>query len=233
MNNLTTHASWQPGARRLASNRNLSLVDEPTYQGFPLVATETGFIREYLDSTYATIQKALAEHPRLLAVRFDLHFPTGMPTFPEGWSNTAIQRFVDALKARVAADRRRAARHNPYAHQTTVRYVWVREIGESAGRPHYHVLLLLNRDAYYTMGRLGSGHRNMWCRVQEAWASALGLALEHAAGLVHVPRNAEYRIDRQQGAAGLHALMQRVSYLCKVRSKQYGDGRHAFGCSRR
>lgn len=118
-------------------------------------------------------------------------------------------------------------------HDSQVRYVWAREVGQQE-RPHYHLLILLNRDAFFTVGRLGSTNDNLIGRVQEAWASALGIPLWQAESLVHLPQNPEYRIDRPPRRSDqLPDLFYRASsYLCKAATKSYGEGRWAFGATR-
>lgn len=121
-----------------------------------------------------------------------------------------------------------------YSRGCKVRYVWSREIG-LGGRQHYHLLILLNRDAYYTIGRLGSDRVNMISRIEESWAGALGLPVDLMTGLVHIPKNAEYLIDRakRQGKGDeLDDLFYRASYLCKKAIKSYGDRQRGFGTSR-
>ncbi|MGC3519793.1 YagK/YfjJ domain-containing protein, partial [Pseudomonas aeruginosa] len=115
-----------------------------------------------------------------------------------------------------------------------VRYVWSREISQGR-RPHYHVLIKLNRDAYYTVGRLGSERVNMISRMEESWASALGLSVDQVRGRVHIPENAEYRIDRKVRYGEVDELPEvfyRGSYLCKKATKSYGNRQRGFGASR-
>ncbi|WP_241342879.1 YagK/YfjJ domain-containing protein, partial [Pseudomonas aeruginosa] len=85
---------------------------------------------------------------------------------------------------------------------------------------------------------------NMIDRLQEAWASALGLSVWLVEGLVHIPEKATYRVDRkprERKVAGsdrkvlvdeLPELFYRASYLCKVATKSYGDRQRGFGASR-
>src|SRR5690606_3437572 len=128
---------------------------------------------------------------RLLAFRVDIKLPERSPP---AWtsSNSVISRFFESFKAKIEHDRWRAKMRNPKAHQTSVHYFWVREVGGSASsdRQHYHALVLLNRDAYYTLGRLSSENENLFQRLEEAWASALRLPLDQVRGLVHKPENA-------------------------------------------
>lgn len=82
-----------------------------------------------------------------------------------------------SLKTKSERNRAQARRRSKYAHDTQVRYVWVRKIGER-GRPHYHLVILLNQDAFYSVGKITSGNDNIFHRLHEAWASALRLPLD-------------------------------------------------------
>lgn len=85
------------------------------------------------------------------------------------------------------------------------------------------------------MGRLRSERANNISRIEEAWASALGLSVSQVKGAVHIPENPEYRIDRYvpPGAVDeLPALFRRASYLCKKATKSYGDRQRSFDTSR-
>lgn len=217
-----------PKALRCKSNTNLHLHHGGRFHGLPVMVFHGPFISEYLARLYNTLQHALAEHPRTLAVRFDLRFPEKMELPLDG--NKVIQRFINSLKAKVAHNRERSQQAHGSAHHTSIRYVWAREIGYT-GKPHYHFVLFLNQDAYFSFGRIGSNRENTYYRVQSAWASALGINHEYTTGLVHVPDNSTYRL-RGDDAEGLEAFFHRASYLCKAATKGYGDGQHAFGCSR-
>ncbi|HCF5959412.1 TPA: inovirus-type Gp2 protein, partial [Pseudomonas aeruginosa] len=87
----------------------------------------------------------------------------------------------------------------------------------------------------YTVGRLRSARVNMVSRMGESWAGALGISIDQAGGLVHIPQNAEYHVDRyvERGEDDeLPALFYRASYLCKVATKSYGDRQRGFDRSR-
>lgn len=188
------------------------------------------FVLEYLQSLHEVIQRALANHRRVCGIRFDLRYPLSAGMEAGGSNNEAISRFIESLKAKIRHDRSRAQVQRPYAHDTDVRYVWAREIGQD-GRVHYHVAVLLNRDAYFTLGQFTSSEKNMAKRIQEAWASALRLSTDQAAGLVHFPDNAVYRFELETPQQ-LQAFFYRASYLCKVNTKHFGNGQHGFGASR-
>lgn len=67
---------------------------------------------------------------------------------------------------------------------------------EKSGRSHYDLVILLNHDAYHRPGRLQSTRRNLVSRLEEAWASALGLSVDQVQGLVNITDNATCRIYR-------------------------------------
>lgn len=227
---------------RHPANTNLHLYYEDTFEGFPLMRDKGPFIREYLSDLKRTIELALAEHPRVLAFRVDLRLPQGIELPDYAYTNQVISRFFESFTKKIQYHQERVGERG-YARGCKVRYVWSREIGQG-GRQHYHLLILLNRDAYYTVGRLGSERVNMINRLQEAWASALGLSVWLVEGLVHIPDKATYRVDRkprERKVAGsdrkvlvdeLPELFFRASYLCKVATKSYGDRQRGFGASR-
>ena len=176
---------------------------------------------------------ALAEYPRVLAYRVDLRLPQGVELPDFAYTNQVISRFFESFTKKIQYHQERVAERG-YSRGCKVRYVWSREIGQG-GRQHYHLLILLNRDAYYTIGRLGSDRVNMISRIEESWAGALGLPVDLMTGLVHIPKNAEYLIDRvkRQGKGDeLDDLFYRASYLCKKATKSYGDRQRGFGTSR-
>lgn len=211
-------------------NKNQSLHVDHTYQGLPVMLEKGPFVVEYLQSLFKVVQKSLNAHKRVCAMRFDLRYPLHISAQAAESSNEAVSRFIDSLKAKIRHDRARAQAQLLYAHDTDVRYAWAREVGRDE-RVHYHVALLLNRDAYFTLGQFTSTEQNMAKRIQEAWASAIRLPLEQASGLVHFPDNAVYRFELETPQQ-LQAFFYRASYLCKVNTKHFGNGQHGFGASR-
>ncbi|WP_236173234.1 inovirus Gp2 family protein [Pseudomonas pseudonitroreducens] len=217
---------------RHPSNTNLHLHHASTYKGLPVMAEKGPFIEQYLSRLHSTIDHSLRHYSRVFAFRVDLRLPLSIELPDYVYTNEVISRFLESFKAKVEHDRQRARARHRYAHDSRVRYVWTRE--ESRGeRPHYHLLILLNGDAYFTVGRKISTEQNIFHRLQEAWASALGLSVEEVSGLVEIPRAAGYLVSRTAGDHGeLAGLFHRASYLCKAATKSYGDGQHGFGCSR-
>lgn len=218
---------------RHPDNNNLSLHYGDAFEGLPLQIDKGPFIREYLSALKHTIESAMAEYPRMLAFRVDLRLPQGIELQDYAYTNQVISRFFESFTKKIQYHQERVGERG-YARGCKVRYVWSREVGQGS-KQHYHLLILLNRDAYYTVGRLGSERVNMISRIEESWAGALGVAVGQVEGLVHIPKNAEYRVDRhvRRGDVDeLPELFHRASYLCKVATKSFGDRQRGFGTSR-
>lgn len=226
---------------RHPDNNNLHLYYGDTYEGLPLMTEKGPFIREYLATLKRTIQLAMVAYPRVLAFRVDLRLPQDIELRDYAYTNQVISRFFESFTKKIQYHQERVGERR-YARGCKVRYVWSREAGQG-GRPHYHLLILMNRDAYYTVGRLRSEKVNMIDRLQEAWASALELPVWLVEELVHIPDNSTYRVDlkpRERQVKGsdlkvlvdeLPSLFHRASYLCKVATKSYGDRQRGFGSS--
>lgn len=215
---------------RHPGNANLKLFYGSPYKGLPVQADKGPFVCNYLDRLHLTVSRALAHYPRVFAFRVDLRLPVG-PLLPGyAYTNEVIDRFIESFKAKIKHNRGRARLENKYAHDSDVRYVWAREQGQH-GRPHHHLAILLNQDAFSALGKFEPGRDNMFNRLAEAWASALGLPVEAVRGLVEIPRNPLYRLHRDD-PEGQAAFFYRTSYLCKAATKAFGDGSHGFGCSR-
>ncbi|MBV7480279.1 inovirus Gp2 family protein [Pseudomonas sp. PDM31] len=215
---------------RHPSNTNLTLHYENTYQGLPVQVAKGPFISEYLNRLNQTVERALAQYPRVFAFRFDLRLPAEIELSESAYRNQVIERFIESFKAKIRHNRNMARQSNPYAHDSKVRYVWAREHGQH-GKPHHHLAILLNYDAFNSLGKFELGRDNMFNRLLEAWASALGLSVEAVSGLVEIPSNPYYHLHRDD-LAGQEEFFHRTSYICKSATKAFGDGSHGFGCSR-
>lgn len=215
---------------RHPGNTHLNLHYGDTYQGFPIQVKKGPFIHSYLGRLLQTIVFSLNEYPRTFAFRVDLRLPASTLIHDLFLTNLAMERFFESFKAKIRHNRYKARQARQYAHDSKVRYVWAREFNE-AGTPHYHVAILLNNDAFCSLGNFYSESKNMFNRLEEAWASALCLSIEEVRGLVEIPRNACYKLQRDDRDSQAD-FFYRTSYLCKADTKVYGDGSHGFGASR-
>lgn len=202
-----------------------SFLNKPTLgnQNNPLVVSQ-------LESINSTINKAIKEHTRTLAVRVDLRLPTN---FIED-NNDVMKRFSASLLAKVQHCQKMKTKLGARVHNSNVRIVWARE-QDRAQLHHYHVLLMFNKDTFFTLGSYDLSHDNLYSRIVTAWASALKASPTDIETLVHFPSNPTYFINANcpQFTGQFNALFHRVSYFAKVRTKQFGEGHRTFGCSQK
>jgi hypothetical protein len=183
-------------------------------------------IFSYFEIIDGVLRYAMKDYRRLLIVRLELRFPKCMPA-NEIPGNEALGRFVKSLKSKIEFQRARASRGGKRAHSTDVRLVWVREFGPVSKRPHYHLMVVVNRDAYRGVGDFSSNDDNLARCIQGAWTSALKLDYESHRWLVSFSRGGQYTIINGHG---YKAVMRAMQYLSKDNTK-VRDGARNIGYS--
>ncbi|KJS06231.1 MAG: hypothetical protein VR73_10270 [Gammaproteobacteria bacterium BRH_c0] len=222
----------EQGYWRCPDNKNLYLVDGPTFRGLPLMSGHGPYIVQYLDRLIEVLQKAWAEHPRLLVLRIELKIPKEWMGRDDVMWDGIMKRFIQSLRRKVMTDRARAKGRNGRCHDSSVRNVWTREVS-TRDRDHFHGLLMVNHDAYYGLGSYDLRVPSLANIIREAWASALGLIFEQGARFVHYPENCSYFINGHGDVATFAEVFRRASYMCKERTKVYGNRQQSFGYSRK
>jgi hypothetical protein len=186
----------------------------------------------YQSSIATTVTNAMQAHNRVTAIRVDLRMPDD---FDGSVLNTCIMtRFIESLKAKVESDLKRKQQAWQRNLACDLKYAWVREVGPINGKKHFHVLLLVNKDIYHSLGDFNEESGNLSAMIRQAWCSALGLPFLKYQKLVHFPRGGVVYMDKNH-----HEFMQqqqlvldKANYLAKEATKHYGDGQRSFGCSR-
>ncbi len=213
---------------RHPENRNLRLHYEDTFHNLPVLASDDRpLVTNYLETMEQVIDQAMDDYSRVFVFRVDLRFPYD---YDQDVSNNTIRRFLDSFIAKLEA-REQRKRSSSRVHGNRVRYLWARE-QVSSDYPHYHLAILLNGHAYRRVGSYMAEH-GLARAIKEAWVRALELDErgDHE-GLVSYPRDSEFILTRDDERAR-RTCFSRLSYLCKVASKRYGDRSRNFGCSTR
>jgi hypothetical protein len=218
-----------PARKRHPDNPNLRQFEDDRYHSMPVCTSGGPLIEEYLERIDDVLQGSLRCHPRITAMRFDLRLPAGVDMPVE--DNRLMTDFWRRLKERIDHARNQASKRLANAHDTEVQYLWTREYDQGRGRPHWHCLLLVNKDAFYGMGSFESENSNTYWRIVSAWCAALGLATEQGQPLVHVPDTAVYHVDREDRDGAYAKLFFRASYFAKMKTKAYHGHVNAFGGS--
>ena len=148
----------------------------------------------WLSRFESILNSALAQHRAVSLIRVDLRFPEYMPAtiMDTDLDSAVISRFFESLKAKIQAYQRKKRRANQRVHATSLGYFWCREFGKMYGRKHYHVILLLNKDTWCSLGDF-SEPSSLATMIQEAWCSALHLEPWQGNGLVHFSRRTPFR----------------------------------------
>lgn len=193
---------------------------------------------EYMESINEIIKRALNDYSSIFALRIDLRFANpenGCPDSPVCFQNAegqVMKRFIASLQSQLTAYDERRIKDGVRVHPTKLRYLWVCEQNE-AELPHYHLIIVLNKAAYWRLNSFQSPE-SLAGKIQKAWCSALRLYYPEFGNLVHFPENCEYVITRDDAINRtpiFMAFIHRVSYLAKVRTKICMDGRRAIGNS--
>lgn len=191
-------------------------------------------LRRSLDVTSNFSEK----HDRIFTLRADFRFAQShvsgepdMPTCFQKDDEKAITRALESLKSQLREEHKRSDRAG---EPTPLGYIWARErvTGE---RPHYHLVLLFNKDVYGYLGDYTKPDAdNMGTRIQKAWCSAIGLDYPDYAYLPHFPKNHSAWFTRDDALTlndDYYDFLLRVAYLAKDYSKDFDDGYRNFGTS--
>ena len=198
------------------------------------------FNRDNMEKILSVSNNSMECHSRVFAFRVDFHFPKMdfwemvFAVRPD-YGGVAIKVFVEELNKLIGKDIVNRRLNGKRVHPTTIRYIWAREQTADAAHPHFHMMIFLNRDAYYKLGNYESERMNLANKVRVAWHSAVSdenISLQDCKkmGLVHFPKNAEYLIERND-TESLKKMLVRTAYLAKNETKRRGEGYRCFGGS--
>ncbi len=186
-----------------------------------------------LNRFISVLDNTMGAYNRVFAFRVDLRLPVGFILTAE-IECRLIDRFIASFKAKVRSNRLAALSLNHNAHDTDVRYVWAKEVNIQGG-VHYHFTFFLNSDAFNSLGSFRAASGNTYTRLVEAWASALGVAIEDAAGLVYVVKEGIFHLNANSinCAEIKNKIVHNLSYMAKQETKVPGCGLHRYGASRK
>lgn len=202
---------------------------------------------DYFKELIDVIGIAQSINPRVTAIRVDLRYPASllgddMPCITLINREDKITRFFKSLRAKLSVLLLKKHKAGLRYYPDNLHYAWTREHASSE-HPHYHILLLLNKDAFYHTGDYKSPDSLAGLIIQ-AWASAWGLHaripgyqddLALFARAVHFPTNGIYHLNVNSPATQYEddwmKLVRRAGYLAKTRDKDIQSGWRSFGSS--
>lgn len=211
------------------------------YNGFKIMFPLRKMNIHYLEKIESTVRKSLKDYNRVYAVRVDLRLPslgdeTDFLMRDEIVNNrfdqkNIIKRFIESLKAKIESQDKAKKRRGKRNYFSKVRYVWCRERVTSEN-DHYHVVLLFNKDKFFKLGAYdcpGSLSNIIMC----AWCSALGEQVEGGSRLVEFVNNGRFYLNQRDAGfeEDLEDFIYAISYLAKIKSKNYNENKRSFGYS--
>ncbi|EQB3642348.1 YagK/YfjJ domain-containing protein [Raoultella ornithinolytica] len=122
--------------------------------------TSHGKLNQYhLKKIEQTIDKALSEHPRVLAVRVDLHTPVLKPLndMPDEANfartdSSVISRFTDSLKAKISHYLNKREKEGKRVRKTSLRVVWAREFAPDSHKKTLSRIIVTQRGHFQYTG---------------------------------------------------------------------------------
>jgi len=189
--------------------------------------------QHYLDRFKEVVDNATKDHSRVMAFRVDLRLPDGgQHTVSD---SAVITRFFESLKAQIRAHQMANKKKGIRIYRCKLRYAWVREFGSKKEKKHYHVVIIINKDAYAWPGDLRCPLKNkrgvILLMVFKAWRRAIKSKSE-CDQLIHMPA-VYYHLNKKdaQDTCTYDELMYHISYMAKLKTKNTDDGDRNFGCS--
>ncbi|WP_272571395.1 inovirus Gp2 family protein [Providencia sp. PROV254] len=194
---------------------------------------------DYIRIIEKTLTHSLTDYTRIMALRVDLRFPVidnhgDMPTCFINLDKV-MSRFIDSLNAKLKHYQYSKRRKGQRTYLNRLRYVWVKE-QSSSELPHYHCVLIFNKDAHYHLGDYNLDEPSLRTMITSAWYSALQLQLDpitNTGALVEYPIHGKYCLDQNSSSfeADYAVLMERLNYLAKDYSKHYSASSRSIGYS--
>ncbi|WOJ03057.1 inovirus Gp2 family protein [Citrobacter koseri] len=204
-----------------------------------MTSSKFGPLNSYYMSRITEISdKAIEAHARTSVFTFVLRLPEYRDTGDSIACNPNLraglmERFTGALRARIDAHQERRQREGYQVYPTGLRYVWVREVGES-GKSHYHVAVFVNKDTFNALGDYSRRDNNLGSYISEAWLSALGLLdMPEYRTLVSFTNTPHYleRLRQDRFEQQRRELLSHLGYFAKERTKAYSKEERSFGGS--
>ncbi|PTL89140.1 hypothetical protein C6W88_11460 [Halomonas litopenaei] len=202
-----------------------------TYRGYHVKQDRKKgpLVLNYLNEAFALIKYLQSKYYHTFGFRVDLHTPEKMTDPLKYDHNGLIRKFQDRLQAELnrASGKRSAKLHAIWAREKLDR-VWMKRkrrrgdkiLDPDKAKPHYHVLILVNGDAFRHLGSYkptpeSDGQylsNTMAHRVIRAWAFALGnRAHSEMPGLVEFCKQRRFKdIPAKDGKPAKKIIIKKV-----------------------
>ncbi|MGM0985101.1 MAG: YagK/YfjJ domain-containing protein [Pseudomonadota bacterium] len=225
------------------------------YRGYEIYQNidKAAQVLDNLDRTFEFLRSLQVRHSQVFAFRVDLRFPLDFET-PERYAdNQTVIDLQTYLRSEIKALTGKA--------EPEVYVLWARELNDQSLRrnatdadlrdgeadltkPHYHLLVAVNRDDFRKLGALErseDGHYSdltLAHMVIRSWQRVLQRPSHRMRGIAHFAEHPKsdtirtFTIRRLDGPEGLIDVLKAASYLCKAYSKDTGKRLRTFQTGR-
>lgn len=179
-----------------------------TYKGLSINTGKyknLGVYTNMLEPMLNQIEVLLTHHSRIQLLRFDLHLPV-MELMTASAGNLVVSNFFKQVKQDLASA--------SWSSQKNVIQGWAIEVGKS-DNAHYHcyigVASTVRLGAFYNDTLTG-----LWKLLYNRWEQLSGGSVR--------PSDTSHHVINRNNHKELSTAFFHLSYLCKVRSKDFGSG---------
>lgn len=163
-----------------------------------------GAYTKILEAIHSQIHALLSWHSRITILVFNLHIPYGKFS-SEKSGNQLVTEFFKRLKEELSSSK--------WGKNKDVIHCWAREVGEE-GRAHYHCYIGF-KQLYRRVGSIsGSDCTGLWGLIQSRWKEVSG-------GFARPSKS--HTVNRKEKKE-LDAAFHHLSYIAKIRDKDFGTG---------
>ncbi|MFJ7796846.1 inovirus-type Gp2 protein [Pseudomonas sp. NPDC096950] len=186
----------------------ITVTYEPTYRGYSINACKTkeyGVITDIMKNIIDQIEHILSHHSRISVIRFDCHFPKNWTTNHK-LENERVSQLTKMLRQKLGSKK--------WLEHKNIVQGWAYEVGDKSKRGHYHYFIAF-KALYYRLGSFKGGtYTGLYGLIKDCWSSVVDGHVEFA-GTHTVNRSNRIQINN---------CIYHLSYLAKVRDKQFGQG---------
>ena len=208
-------------------NRNWRLHYADHYRGYAVLCNNPdhgALIQNQLDRLIDLFERVRHNNQRTLAVRFDLYIPNDPNLSDLDHDSRRLKRFWRNLNSELEAAR--------LANPPKLEYAWAREIGSTAHKTHFHMLIFLDANSINSLGSPAPSPDHTYAdstlahRIIRSWLAALDYPPVYRVGnLINFQKEPHDQTLKtikltKSNDQGWHDLFYLASYLCKSSTKE-------------
>jgi len=191
-------------------NTNLTLPEGDTYLDSPGQKNNGPFNTEYQSQRREALAETLEQYPLVYAIRCVLYFPARQRKNHFMSDDEIVAHFVESFNGQLTWDLSRVLRRDLYRQEC--RFWFACAMEEQLDRTAFDVTILLNHTAIFELGDFMTERNNIFKRITGTWANTIGLPVTSGNALIHVPKNPDHHI-RRDDAESIADFIKSISHI--------------------